>query len=83
VRFAGSADSALLRESVETMLTGDMETGKAVLRDYINVKTHPTMTRLALGPMSLFYCGNSLDSRGILFRATTDLCPRRNSSHNQ
>jgi len=27
---------SLLRESVETMLTGDMETGKAVLRDYIN-----------------------------------------------
>jgi DNA-binding phage protein len=26
---------ALLRESVENMLGGDMETGKAVLRDYI------------------------------------------------
>jgi DNA-binding phage protein len=26
---------ALLRESVETMLSGDMETGKAVLHDYI------------------------------------------------
>ena len=26
---------ALLRESVEAMLSGDMETGKAVLRDYI------------------------------------------------
>jgi putative addiction module killer protein len=26
---------ALLRESVETMLAGDMDTGKAVLRDYI------------------------------------------------
>jgi DNA-binding phage protein len=26
---------ALLRESVESMLSGDMETGKAVLRDYI------------------------------------------------
>ena len=26
---------ALLRESVETMLTGDVETGKAVLRRYI------------------------------------------------
>jgi DNA-binding phage protein len=26
---------ALLRESVETMLAGDVETGKAVLRDYI------------------------------------------------
>src|SRR5580658_11128941 len=26
---------SLLRESVETMLAGDMETGKAVLRDYI------------------------------------------------
>ena len=26
---------ALLRESVETMLAGDLDTGKAVLRDYI------------------------------------------------
>jgi len=26
----------LLRESVESFLTGDIETGKAVLRDYIN-----------------------------------------------
>ena len=26
---------ALLRESVDAMLTGDLETGKAVLRDYI------------------------------------------------
>jgi DNA-binding phage protein len=27
---------ALLRESVECMLSGDLETGKAVLRDYVN-----------------------------------------------
>jgi DNA-binding phage protein len=27
---------ALLREAIETMLAGDVETGKAVLRDYIN-----------------------------------------------
>jgi len=27
---------ALLRESVECILTGDLETGKAVLRDYVN-----------------------------------------------
>ena len=27
---------ALLREAVETMLSGDIETGKAILRDYIN-----------------------------------------------
>lgn len=26
---------ALLREGVDTMLTGDVETGKAILRDYI------------------------------------------------
>lgn len=29
--FAG----ALLREGIDTMLTGDMDTGKAILRDYI------------------------------------------------
>ena len=27
--------SALLREGVDTMLTGDVDTGKAILRDYI------------------------------------------------
>ena len=27
---------ALLQEALETMLAGDLETGKAVLRDYIN-----------------------------------------------
>ena len=27
---------ALLRESIDTMLAGDMDTGKAILRDYIN-----------------------------------------------
>ena len=27
---------AMLREGIETMLAGDMETGKAILRDYIN-----------------------------------------------
>ncbi len=27
---------ALLREAIETLLGGDVETGKAVLRDYIN-----------------------------------------------
>jgi len=27
---------ALLREAVDTMLAGDLETGKAILRDYIN-----------------------------------------------
>src|SRR5215207_7074679 len=27
---------ALLREGIETMLSGDVDTGKAILRDYIN-----------------------------------------------
>jgi DNA-binding phage protein len=27
--------AALLREGIDTMLTGDLETGKAILRDYI------------------------------------------------
>src|ERR1700735_3890596 len=27
--------SALLREGIDTMLTGDVDTGKAILRDYI------------------------------------------------
>jgi hypothetical protein len=27
---------ALLREAVESYLTGDLETGKSVLRDYVN-----------------------------------------------
>ena len=36
-RVASDADFAenLLREGVDTMLSGDVETGKAILRDYI------------------------------------------------
>ena len=36
-RVASDADFAatLLREGIDTMLTGDVETGKAILRDYI------------------------------------------------
>ena len=30
---------ALLRESVECILNGDLETGKSVLRDYVNATT--------------------------------------------
>jgi DNA-binding phage protein len=30
---------ALLREAVECILNGDLETGKAVLRDYVNATT--------------------------------------------
>ena len=33
-RDPGFADS-LLREGIDTMLTGDVDTGKAILRDYI------------------------------------------------
>jgi hypothetical protein len=33
-RDPGIAD-ALLREGIDTMLTGDVDTGKAILRDYI------------------------------------------------
>ncbi len=52
---------ALLRESVECMLNGDLETGKSVLRDYVNAtvgfqnletRTHIPATSLMrmLGP---------------------------------
>jgi DNA-binding phage protein len=36
-RVARDADfaAALLREGIDTMLTGDVDTGKAILRDYI------------------------------------------------
>jgi hypothetical protein len=36
-RVSADADFAcsLLREGIETMLTGDVDTGKAILRDYI------------------------------------------------
>ena len=36
-RVAGDAEfaAALLREGIDTMLTGDVDTGKAILRDYI------------------------------------------------
>ena len=39
VQKPGGADpdfaAALLREGIDTMLTGDVDTGKAILRDYI------------------------------------------------
>jgi len=46
---------ALLRESVETMLAGDMETGKAVLRDYIKATIGFTALGAGIGapPKSL------------------------------
>ena len=43
---------ALLRESVETMLTGDMETGKAALRDYIKATIGFTTLAESIGPPS-------------------------------
>lgn len=32
--------AALLREGIDTMLTGDVDTGKAILRDYIKATPH-------------------------------------------
>ena len=43
---------ALLRESVETMLAGDMETGKAVLRDYIKATIGFTALSESIGTPS-------------------------------
>jgi hypothetical protein len=37
--------AALLREAIDTMLTGDMETGKTILRDYHSLTTHTRPTR--------------------------------------
>ncbi len=36
VRRDGAFRKALLREGIESLLAGDVETGKTVLRDYIN-----------------------------------------------
>ena len=36
VRRDAAFRKALLREGVETLLAGDVDTGKAILRDYIN-----------------------------------------------
>ncbi|MCX5893480.1 MAG: transcriptional regulator [Deltaproteobacteria bacterium] len=36
---------AMLKEGIDTMLTGDVETGKAILRDYINAA-------VGFGPLS-------------------------------
>ena len=36
IRARAQTDQALLREAVESYLNGDLETGKAVLRDYVN-----------------------------------------------
>ena len=38
VSAAPAFGEALLREGIDTMLIGDVETGKAILRDYIKAK---------------------------------------------
>jgi len=43
---------ALLREAIETMLAGDVETGKAVLRDYIKATIGFTALGEATGTSS-------------------------------
>jgi len=62
----------LLRESVECLLTGDLETGKALLRDYINAtigfkelseltQTPPKSLMRMLGPKGNPQAQNLLD----------------------
>jgi hypothetical protein len=43
---------ALLREGIDTMLAGDINTGKAVLRDY----NHARKRRCALGDRAERFC---------------------------
>ena len=37
--------AALLREAAELLLAGDVETGRALVRDYVNVTAHHRRTR--------------------------------------
>jgi hypothetical protein len=75
---------ALLRESVETMLAGDMETGKSVLRDYIKA----TIGFAALGegigtpPKSLIrmFGPKGNPNADNLFRVLSHLQRRREST---
>ena len=41
---------ALLEESVQCLLSGDVETGKALLRDYINATVGPEQSHLDSPP---------------------------------
>lgn len=70
----------LLRESVECLLAGDLETGKALLRDYINAtigfeelsdltRTPPKSLMRMLGPKGNPQARNLLDVIAHLQRA--------------
>ena len=37
--------AALLREAAELLLAGDVETGRVLMRDYVNVTAHHRRTR--------------------------------------
>ena len=50
---------ALLREGIDTMLTGDVDTGKAILRDYIKA----TVGFAKLGEASSSMSGRGRDKR--------------------
>jgi len=68
---------ALLRESVETMLAGDVETGKAVLRDYIKATIGFTALGESIGtpPKSLIrmFGPNGNPNADNLFRVLSHL----------
>jgi hypothetical protein len=57
--------TALLREGIDTMLAGDLETGKSILRDYIKatVGLRDSAPRPAHRPKALFACSGRAETR--------------------
>ena len=56
---------ALLREGVEAMLTGDVETAKTILRDYMKAKGVSGILRCALNDNKESSRGSTSRRRGV------------------
>jgi hypothetical protein len=68
---------ALLRDGVETLLSGDVDTGKAILRDYIKATVGFEKLGEATGtqPKSLSAClGHGGTHRQETFSASSAIC---------
>ena len=78
-RVATDADfgEALLREGIDTMLTGDIETGKAILRDYIKATVGFEKLGEATGtpPKASSACSGRAAIRRCRFALTSALLP--------
>jgi len=81
---------ALWREAVESYLNGDLETGKAVLRDYVNatlgfqaLEKQTDIPPIASGyEVNRTFCDSRLPIEFISFIVKAEVAPASNLVHN-